>query len=131
VTEFRIIATPLQVRASAELDTVEQARQIAAAFPKSAGLKPTTLSTYVKDEYGEPVPDPIAGRRYQHITKGYIGFYVKLDADNANKGRNEAGIKRLRSLLRNIERLGHTYRYDADAYTNGMTADEFGELVAG
>jgi hypothetical protein len=130
MAEFTVTATTFQIRVSAETDTVEEARELAAQFPKSAKVKATTLSTYVQDADRNPVPDPVTGRRYQHITKGYVAFYAKLEADNTNGGRNEAGIRRYRSFARAAARLGHSVRYDVKGYTNSLTADQFAEAVA-
>lgn len=127
--EFTVRATAFQIRVSAETDTLAQAQELAAAFPKSAKVKATTLSTYVQDEHGNPIPDPVTGRKYQHITKGYVAFYAKLEADQANGGRNEAGIRRYRSFARTAEHLGHSVRYDAAGATNSLTAEQFAELV--
>jgi hypothetical protein len=130
MAEFTVTATTFQIRVSAETDTVEEARELAAQFPKSAKVKATTLSTYVQDADHNPIPDPVTGAKYQHITKGYVAFYAKLEADGANKGTNEAGIRRYRSFARAAARLGHSVRYDARGSTNSLTADQFAEAVA-
>jgi len=68
--------------------TVEGAKAIAVLFPKSAGVTGTGLS-------GDP-----------NGNRGSFGAHGKLKADGVNGGRNEAGIRRYRTIVKTAAKLG-------------------------
>jgi hypothetical protein len=72
-------------------ETVEQAREIAASFPKSLKVRATTLSTWT-GSWDDGT--------YEPKTYGYVTSTIELLPTGANKGLNETGIKRYWSLKR-------------------------------
>lgn len=110
--EFRVTASVSvafgrigNVSAGLIVATPEEARAIAATFPKSVGVKASEISG--SDE-----------------GTGYVSFSVWLSPDAANKGKNETGLKRLRRFLQIA-----SWRYDAEAFGNSATRDQFDDLV--
>lgn len=95
---------PQHVSLRAEVETLEKAREIAAQFPQSVKLRPTTLD------------------KRNGMTVGYLYFNATLLANGVNGGRNEAGIKRYRSLRKAIARLGYATTYATTA-TNSYTTE--------
>lgn len=127
--QFRVRASRYDYDVSAQVADLATAQKLAARFPKSAGVKATTLSTFVKDADGNPVPDPVTGCQYQHITLGLVYVQGKLSADGINGGRNEAGIKRFRSFERAAAKLGHSVTYST-SNPHDLTADQFAQAMA-
>jgi hypothetical protein len=128
---IKIQATDGWIDASAEVSerrfgdlTREQAREIAQAFaahfPKSAGVRATSLggADYDWDEHGKIVSG--SGRNW---VSAYLTFRVQLRADGVNKGVNETGVKRYRALRRHAERLGYTVEWTTP-FANSLTEDE-------
>jgi hypothetical protein len=97
------------IEASATVETVGEAREIAAQFAKSAGVK------------GGPVYGHAEGIR------GYVAIRAKLSGDGSNKGANETGLRRYRSFARTAARLGYEIRYAG--LGSSLTEDEFAELA--
>lgn len=83
---------PAHVEISAIVPTVEAAREIAATFTKSIGVKATSLH-----------------RADGHY--GYLFMRVKLWADGSNGGRNETGIARYQRFRKACDKLGYAVHY--------------------
>lgn len=90
------ISKPFLVQVRADVETTEEAKQIAAMFPKSVGVK------------GGPIFHLSDG-----VTRGYIHMDVRLSADGVNQGTNETGIKRILSLVRHCAKNGITLTHTA------------------
>lgn len=90
---------------------------IMSKFPKSAGLKRTTLTRPINNDYlngSETVP--------------YISGYADFRKNGVNGGVNEAGIKRIRTLLKAAEKAGISVMYQATCTNSIPTLDD---LLAG
>src|SRR4051812_40999062 len=77
-------SAPQGFRASMVVDTPEQAKEIAATFPKFVKVK---------------------GQRYhaEDGMKGLVSFHIGLSADGVTGAVNETGLKRLRRFLDLVE----------------------------
>ena len=91
-----------------EFPTAEAAAEFVKQFPKSRGLKATTID-YTPGK-------TLTGRMAR---AGWVVGHINFSADGVNGGRNEAGIKRLRAWLAD-PRLNITYV--------GRTAQQFPTL---
>lgn len=109
---FEIDATPFSVTARLGVDTPEQAREIAASFPKGAKVRGGAVS--------------IAGTGR---VEGYVSFTASIAADGVNGGRNEAGIKRYHTFRRTAEKLGYGLAY-VPRFGNSLTEAELADAVA-
>lgn len=98
--------TPQQFEFRMVLPTREDAIAFVAQFPRSTGLRATTLSS-------------------ADGTYGYVTGSARLWADGVNGGRNEAGIKRLRSTLKAANKLGIPVVYRAWWGNSYPDMDEF------
>lgn len=104
---------PMSVEVQIEVETQELAAEIAATFPTSCKMR------------SGPV------YRCDAPVRGYVSCRVILTADRVNGGRNEAGIKRYRSVRRAIAKLGHTAVWVADRADNAYaTEDAFEAAIA-
>lgn len=75
--------------------TADEAKDIAAQFPKSIGLR-------VHRFIGRPgAPESCE-----------VALHADLCPNNSDQGVNEDGVKRYRSFLKHAERLGHEVDYD-------------------
>lgn len=100
----------------ARFETVEQAQAAAALFPKSCRVRVSTLSGCGAD---------------RSITLHTIGVDIWLNADGVNKGVNETGIKRYRSIMRAIGKAGLDIVWLGEMYGNSIaTQDEFEQIIA-
>lgn len=123
---FRIQATVddarqvIGVRAGARVGTPERAQQIAAAFPKFIRVKGGPCSGFAPADFAAAhgVPLDASGRALRAY--GSITAAFSFSADRNNGGKNEAGLKRLRAFLRCA-----SWEYDADAFGNSATREEF------
>ena len=90
---------------AAYFGTVAEREEVLAWFPKSYGLRPSTLSTMRPGEIvdGYRDRDPRTWTLLPSITG-----HAKLWSDGVNGGRNETGIKRLHKILAVAERHGMT-----------------------
>ena len=102
-------ATPAHLAATVELATEADAVAFVAQFPKSLGLRATTLTRYE------------GGRS---IVTGYVTFQAKLLADGTNGGRNESGVRRYRSLRKHAQRLGVAVEWKASRSVNVYQTEE-------
>lgn len=100
----------------------EGSREFAAQFPKSLRVMGTALSTQYN--YLDP-----ACQNTGRVTVGYVKFQAKLYEDGVNGGKNETGIKRLKSFVKHCARLGIELQFTMP-YTNSRTEDEYNELLA-
>ena len=89
------------VDGSCRMATHEDAKAFAATFPKSWGVKATTLAG--DDEH-----------------KGIVVFHVQLHADGVNKGVNERGLWRLRKIL---GRVAWALHQGISNVENGITTE--------
>lgn len=123
---FEAQATPWNVKATLYVETPEQARAIAARFPKAAKVRASTVSAWVGYLDGvEWEPD------LDNAVFGTVGIDAKIAADGVNGGRNETGIKRLATFRRAAERLGYdvVYRPPGTAAQGWLTEDEYEEAL--
>lgn len=58
----------------------------------------------------------------------WIGFYVGLYATGANDGKNETGIRRIRSLLKHLDKHGIALTFP-EPRGNAITATELAEMI--
>lgn len=108
-----------QINVSIYTETTELAEAVAAAgFPKSVGLRVSSLSgaeydgDYARDENG------VFHGEWVHPWRcGIVTWRAYLSTDGVNKGKNESGLKRYRSLRRHLDRLGITAEYDTELAT--------------
>ena len=119
---FRIAAADTCIRIDAvtgdkNFDGIELAKEIAAMFPKSVKMYATKLATYTPGDYSD------------RFTVGLVNMEATLVANGVNGGKNEAGIKRVRSFMKNAEKLGFKTEYKMP-YTNSLTEAEFRALIA-
>jgi hypothetical protein len=126
---FRVTASEWAIEATLEVDTPEEAREIAARFPKSTKVRGQTLHTYIHDEDGQPVPGA-NGDTYQTVYHGWVSFHAKIKADDVNGGRNETGIRRYRSFSKAAEKLGFIVEYDPKAFGNSLTTEQLEETIS-
>lgn len=98
--------------AGAEVETVEQAREIIAQFPKYLKLHASTLTKIDTDTF-------------ETSECGYINVRIQLLPDDVNGGVNETGIKRFLKLLEKLDRLGHTTEWKAGYGNSYDSLDEF------
>jgi hypothetical protein len=125
---FRVAASEWAIEATLEVDTPEEAREIAASFPKSAKVHGQTLHTYVADENGHAILD--SEGCHQTLYHGWVSFHAKIKADDVNGGRNETGIRRYRSFSKAAEKLGFAVEYDANAFGNSLSVEELEEATS-
>lgn len=90
-----------EVRAYAFFSTVTEAENFAASLPKSLNVKVSFCGD-----------------------KGIVNFHVKLKSDAVNGGKNEVGLKRLRSFLSRVE-----FNYEINA-SNSATEQQFNDLLS-
>lgn len=112
---FEPTETPQSVGASMIVETVEEARALAASFPKSTKVRGGSLSTRTRD--GEPV------------VVGYVKFNANLVANGVNGGVNETGMKRYRSFRKHVAALGHPIEWGT-RYSNGIDEQTFERITA-
>lgn len=89
----------------------EAAQAFAALLPKSCKVRATTIN----------------GRGY---SAGFLQFHANLNTNGVVGERNEAGIKRYRSLVAACERLGVTIEWTMP-YSNSLTETETEALLQG
>ena len=94
-------AAGVSLRVSITAATSEEIRALAAQLPKSIRLQ---------------------------VQGNWAGLYVQLWADESNGGKNESGLRRVRSLRKNLAKLGITLEVTRP-YDNAMTATELEALV--
>jgi hypothetical protein len=96
---------------SARVATREAAAAIAARFPKMCRVRNCEL-------WGAPG------------TTGLVDVTISFRADNANKGANETGVRRIRRILSTIDAAADmTYIYDANIYRNSAPAATFAAFI--
>ena len=93
------------IKAELETETLEQAKEIAADFPKSYKVKVGCLATGTS-------------------TRGYIEIIARLTSDDTNGGKNETGINRFRKFL---NKASHTF--DQSSCLNHATPEELKSLL--
>jgi hypothetical protein len=98
----------VHVTASAVAGTREQANEIAKTFPKSLGVKASTLGGVFDGKFE---------------ARGYLTVDALLSKNGTNGGVNESGLKRIRSFLRRVE-----WRYEMTS-GNALTEQAFREQV--
>lgn len=95
----------------ARVATVEEAREIAAQFTKSTLIRGTGCTTV------------------DNTTVGHLSVRVDLRPNGSNGGYNESGVKRYRSVIKQIAKLGHTTEW-AMVYSNSLTEADLEALLA-
>lgn len=112
MSKFTATATASYITISMRVETKEAAQAIAAQFPKSVKAIATTINI-------------IGGTDRQ----GCIDIEARIGANGVNGGKNETGIKRIKSALKTITALGYEFEYTMP-WTNSLTEAEFWEAVA-
>lgn len=110
----------LTLRASAIVDTLEEAQAIKTTFPKSCKVRAMTLGTFE----GTPGTDS-----YRRIEKAVVDFHVKLGADLVNGGYNETGIRRYRTLRKTIAAQGHSATW-TKTFENSLSEQGLEQAIA-
>lgn len=97
---------------SIEVETVEQARELAAQFPASTRVRAATLYTRDRGDRG--------------IVRVCIGL-----SSNRNRGEvNETGLRRYRAIVKRAEQLGIEVEWRAQFVNSYPTREAF-ELAVG
>lgn len=96
------------------LPSEEQAREVAALFPKSYRVR------------GGRVSNPL--REGDRGDYGYVDVHAVVKADGANGGRNESGIARIVKAVAKFEAAGFPVVYRA-GYTNSLPMAEALEFL--
>lgn len=127
---FRVTATATSFEASMVVELGTQA-EVAGRFPKSYQVHPNTLSreTYrslTEVPAGLTIDQTISHSAYGHETLGYVQARAGLAANGVNGGKNEAGIKRVRSFLRKAEALGYRVEWTEPGQSFGVRALRYG-----
>lgn len=107
--------TPQLIHVRARVADAETARSVASGFAKSTKVRATTLTLGPREQYAEV---------------GYLTFDASLVADGTNGGTNEAGLRRYRSLLRQLTALGHDVEYVVTFANSYATLDAFEAALA-
>jgi hypothetical protein len=98
--------------------TLDQAKAIAAQFPKSVGLR---VHRFI-------------GRRGANAT-GEVVFHAALHLNKSKHGVNEGGVKRYRSFCRHARRLSHEVHYDPGDFQGSFdvvpSEEEFEQRLRG
>lgn len=105
------------VRLYIDLDTPEQAVDLAARFPKAAKVHGGPCSGW--------------GPNGALPTTGLISGYAILEANGVNGGVNETGLKRYRTWLAAAEKLGLEIDWRGDAAGNAYPTQADFEVAAG
>jgi len=100
-------ARPFYFEAIAEFDTQDAAQAFAARFPKGVKMEAKPLFRY----------DVNAAATRQ----GIVTVRIKLGADKANGGVNEAGLKRIKALAAACRKLGIALEPAASRWANAST----------
>jgi hypothetical protein len=111
-------------------ETIEQAREIAAKFPKSLRLRTGTCTG--QDYYDHQVIDPRYRAGYHHPdgiwshgwSTGLVSLVVSFRADGVNKGANETGLKRYRSFRKHTDKLGIKVTFVGGLYQNSVPTED-------
>jgi hypothetical protein len=119
-----------QISASIYTETAEQARELAARFPKSAGVRANYLSGCEYDVDLVTFRGPVPADKRHPWQCGLVTWRVYLSEDGVNKGRNETGLKRYRTLRKHLGRLGITAEWDVRNVHTLNRVDGFDHLAA-
>ena len=112
-TEYsRQAGLPQDYSFSAELPTVEAAREFVTLFPKSVKMFAATL--YKAD----------------HTVGGWATTRGNLVSDGVNGGLNETGLKRYQAVLKAAAKLGLQIEYAIDAKNSYATREAFEQAIA-
>lgn len=84
----KIETSPYRLMMSIVVTTVETAKEIAARFPKSYGVKATTLT--------RPIDHTNLDLGWERV--GYVLAQAYLDSDGVNGGKNETGLARFAKI---------------------------------
>lgn len=76
-----------KIELAAGFKTFEEAEAFVTKFPKSCGLKATTIGGCDQGN-------------------GWVRCEIRFAKDGVNGGKNETGIKRFKSIVKNAEKLG-------------------------
>lgn len=113
--KFEITANTYAAKIRAEVETAEQAQDLAAIFPKS--VKAIGKAAYRLED--------MTTRKF-----GVIEVEAIIKANKNTGEKNEAGIKRLKSAIKAINAAGFDVEYAAKDWNNVLTEAEFLEVIA-
>lgn len=99
---------PQAVQFTAKVDTVEQAREIAAQFPKSYKVRGSSLASYATGET---------------VETGIVTWNRRLNPNDSNGGTNEAGIAAYHRMVAKLDQLGYDVEW-ATPYANSYPTRE-------
>jgi hypothetical protein len=101
---------PQSVAFTLRVETPEQAREVAAQFPKSYKVRGGAISGIDN------------GVSY---TRGHVGWSRKLLADGVNGGVNEAGIAAYHRMVKMLDKLGYAVEWAAPYANSYRTREQF------
>jgi hypothetical protein len=106
---------PTGYGAHLDVETVEEAKAIAARFPKSRKVRGTSCGGLRDGKY---------------TTWGYVALHTHLYPDGTTGEKNETGIKRWFAFKRDCERLGIAIEWDGACFRNAYpTQQQFEEAI--
>jgi hypothetical protein len=120
------------IHATLITETIEQAREAAARFPKSTGARANTLTGHdaLDHESDDPRYTPettrthLDGGRYYHgWTTGHVSITFHLTSNGVTGTRNETALKRYRSFRKNAGKLEIPVVFDGGLYGNSVPTE--------
>lgn len=103
----------------AEGDSKELAAELAAQFPKSAGVKTSTL-TYARD----------GSYANGSVTVPTLRWQAHFESNGVTGSKNETGLRRYRSLRKHLDRLGYQVTWHAKTASEMQSEAELEQYLA-
>jgi hypothetical protein len=138
-TPITFTATEHSIDAFVAYRTREEADEVAALFPKSTKVRVVGCSTYVSYWSTRSDPPLLLRGGYDHLapegakpgdefTVYQVRIQVNLYSTGVTGDVNEGGLKRWASFKRAAAKHGLALAYNADAYTNSLSAEQAAAL---
>lgn len=118
MTTLEVFATDVHLSVDAKFDTIEEAREFAGLFPKSAKFSACRLGVPKDGDY-----------RNGRVEKGMVRSSAKLAADGVNGGANETAAKRYRTIMRTAAKLGIEIDWRTPYGNSIATREEFERMI--
>lgn len=96
------------------ITSLEEAQEIAARFPKSLKVRGTTHTAWVRE-----------GAEMRRLDGGCVIARISLAPNKTTGERNETGIKRYRSIVRHLDRMGIELEWGTMYTTSYATREQF------
>lgn len=110
-------AIPAGLRVKVYTETADEARALAAALPRSTGVR------------GGALVDHSTRPATEH---GLVQIQVNLAPNGSNKGANETGVRRYRTLRKHLAKQGIAVQFDGTAFANSYATEaDFEAALAG